>query len=351
MSDLLRFDDRVAIITGAGGGLGRSHALALASRGAKVVVNDLGGDRHGTGESTSAADGVVDEIRAAGGDAVANYDSVEQGSRIVEQAIDHYGRLDIVINNAGILRDVSFHKMTEEEWDLVYRVHLLGAFRVTRAAWPHLREQQYGRLIMTVSAAGIYGNFGQANYGTCKLALLGLTKTLAVEGASKNVHTNAIAPIAGTRISATVMPQAALDRLKPDYVSPIVAYLCHESCQEKRQCLRDGGRLVRKTPLATGPRRKTANRRSADARTNRQSMGANWRLLNCRLSAVGTRIVRADRRSVRNLTPLKPRSAGATSASQPSAGRHAGYTIAAGCAQSIRPASRVVPSGVVCVAA
>lgn len=232
MSEILRFDERVAIVTGAGGGLGRSHALALARRGARVVVNDLGGDRHGSGASSAAADAVVAEIQAEGGEAVANYDSVEDGARLVEQALDAFGRIDVVINNAGILRDVSFHKITDEEWELVYRVHLLGAYRVTRAAWPHLREQTYGRVVMTSSAAGLYGNFGQSNYSTCKMGLVGLTKTLAVEGAGKNVYVNAIAPIAGTRISETVMPQAVVEKLSPDFVSPIVTYLCHETCAE-----------------------------------------------------------------------------------------------------------------------
>src|SRR5881392_995672 len=162
MADELRFDGRVALVTGAGGGLGRSHALLLASRGAQVVVNDLGGSHTGEGKSASAADKVVDEIKAAGGKAVANYDSVEDGDKIVKTAIDAFGKIDIVINNAGILRDVSFPKMTQADWDLVYKVHVLGAFKVTHAAWPHLRDQGYGRVIMTASAAGIYGNFGQA---------------------------------------------------------------------------------------------------------------------------------------------------------------------------------------------
>ena len=162
MADL-RFDGKVAIVTGAGGGLGRSHALLLAARGAKVVVNDLGGSFTGEGKSGGAADKVVAEIKAAGGEAVANYDSVEDGDKIVKTAIDAFGQIDIVINNAGILRDVSFPKMTQQDWDLIYKVHVLGAFKVTYAAWPYMRDQGYGRIIMTASAAGIYGNFGQAN--------------------------------------------------------------------------------------------------------------------------------------------------------------------------------------------
>src|SRR5678816_305206 len=182
MSKELRFDGRVAIVTGAGGGLGRSHALLLAARGAKVVVNDLGGSFTGEGKSASAADRVVAEIKEQGGEAIANHDSVEDGDKIVKTAIDAYGRLDILINNAGILRDVSFQKMTQADWDLVYKVHVLGTFRVTHAAWPHMRDAGYGRIISTASAAGIYGNFGQANYSMAKLGLHGFTQTLALEG-------------------------------------------------------------------------------------------------------------------------------------------------------------------------
>lgn len=238
---MLRFDDRVAVVTGAGGGLGRAHAMLLASRGAKVVVNDLGGAATGGGQSQRAADAVVDEIKAAGGEAVANYDSVEDGGRIVETALDSFGRIDLVINNAGILHDASFHKMTEEDWDLIYRVHVLGSFRVTHAAWPHLRDQAYGRVVMTSSAAGLYGNFGQANYSMAKLGLLGLANTLAVEGAAKNVHVNTIAPLAGSRLTKTVLPEDILQHLDPGYVSPLVAYLCHESCEDTGAVFEVGG--------------------------------------------------------------------------------------------------------------
>jgi len=232
MTNQLRFDRRVALITGAGGGLGRAYALLLAARGASVVVNDLGGSMHGEGAGTTAADRVVAEIQAAGGEAVANYDSVEDGPRLVQTALDAFGRLDIVINNAGILRDVSFQKMSADDWDKIYRVHLYGGYQVTRAAWPILRDQGYGRIIMTSSAAGLYGNFGQANYSAAKLALLGLAQTLAVEGRKRNVLVNAIAPLAGSRMTETILPPELVAALRPEYVAPLVAYLCHESSLE-----------------------------------------------------------------------------------------------------------------------
>lgn len=241
MSNALRFDDRVAIITGAGGGLGRSHALLLASRGAKVVVNDLGGAHTGEGKSASAADKVVAEIVAAGGQAIANYDSVEDGEKIVKTAIDAWGRVDILINNAGILRDVSFPKMSQQDWDLIYRVHILGAFKTTYAAWPYMRDQGYGRIIMTASAAGIYGNFGQSNYSMAKLGLVGFSNTLAIEGKKRNIVVNAIAPIAGSRMTETVLPAALLDALKPELVAPLVARLCHESNQDSGGLYEVGG--------------------------------------------------------------------------------------------------------------
>jgi 3-hydroxyacyl-CoA dehydrogenase/3a,7a,12a-trihydroxy-5b-cholest-24-enoyl-CoA hydratase len=246
MSNELRFDGKVAIVTGAGNGLGRSHALLLASRGARVVVNDLGGSSTGGGRGSEAADKVVAEIKAAGGEAVANYDSVEDGARIVQSALDTWKRVDIVINNAGILRDTSFQKMTEQDWELIYRVHLLGAYRVTQAAWPHLRDQNYGRILFTASAAGIYGNFGQANYSMAKLGLVGLANTLALEGRKKNILVNAIAPIAGSRMTETVLPREVVDALKPEYVSPLVTWLCHEECQETGSLFEVGGGFMAK---------------------------------------------------------------------------------------------------------
>ncbi|HCT40024.1 MAG TPA: serine/threonine protein kinase [Moraxellaceae bacterium] len=225
----IRFDDRVVIVTGAGGGLGRSHALAFAARGARVVVNDLGVSTLGEGGSATPAQKVVDEIIAAGGEAVANYDSVLDGEKIVQTALDNFGRIDILINNAGILRDKSFHKMTEEDWDLVYNVHVKGAFKLTHAAWPHLRDQEYGRIVFTSSASGLYGNFGQANYSMAKLGLHGLAQTLALEGRAKNILVNSIAPVAGSRMTETIMPADVVAKLKPEYVSPLVLWLASEA--------------------------------------------------------------------------------------------------------------------------
>ncbi|XP_048383621.2 peroxisomal multifunctional enzyme type 2 isoform X1 [Stegostoma tigrinum] len=228
----LRFDGKVALVTGAGGGLGRTYALLFAERGASVVVNDLGGNIKGEGKSSSAADRVVQEIRAKGGKAVPNYDSVEEGEKIVQTALDTYGRIDIVVNNAGILRDRSFARISDLDWDLIQRVHLRGSFKVTRAAWNHMKNQKYGRIIMTASSSGIYGNFGQANYSAAKLGLLGLSNTLAIEGQKYNIQCNTIAPAAGSRLTQTILPQELVDALKPEFVAPLVVWLCHESCQE-----------------------------------------------------------------------------------------------------------------------
>jgi 3-hydroxyacyl-CoA dehydrogenase/3a,7a,12a-trihydroxy-5b-cholest-24-enoyl-CoA hydratase len=232
MTDTFRFDDRVVVVTGAGAGLGRSHALEFARRGAKVVVNDLGGGGHGEGRGSEAADQVVEKIRSAGGEAVANYDSVEQGENIIRTALDNYDRIDVVVNNAGILRDSSFAKMTDEDWDLIYRVHALGTYKVTKAAWPVMLEQGYGRIVNTASAAGIYGNFGQANYSFAKRGLIGLTNTLAIEGARKGIKANVIAPVAGSRLTETILPPEVVAALKPEFVTPLVIRLCAEESEE-----------------------------------------------------------------------------------------------------------------------
>ena len=241
--DPLTFDGRVAVITGAGGGLGRSHALELARRGAHVVVNDLGGAVDGTGGSASAAEQVVAEIRAAGGEAVANADSVatpDGGAAIVQCALDTFGRIDIVVNNAGILRDAAFKNVTPELLDAVIDVHLKGAFNVLRTAWPRLREQNYGRVVNTSSGSGLFGNFGQSNYGAAKAGLMGLTRVLSIEGARNNVMANAIAPIAHTRMTEGQIDES----MAPELISPLVAYLCHASCAVTGQAYSVGGGRV-----------------------------------------------------------------------------------------------------------
>lgn len=232
MSHTKRFDERVVIVTGAGAGLGRSHALGFARLGARVVVNDLGGSGSGEGKSNEAADQVVAEIQSFGGEAVANYDSVENGDQIVQTALDNFDRVDVVVNNAGILRDTSFAKMTDADWDLVYRVHALGMYKVTRAAWPHMLAQEYGRIVNTASAAGIFGNFGQANYSFVKLGTHGLTQTLAIEGARKGIMVNTIAPVAGSRLTESILPKQVTEALKPGFVTPLVVKLCSEESRE-----------------------------------------------------------------------------------------------------------------------
>ncbi|XP_037558310.2 peroxisomal multifunctional enzyme A-like, partial [Dermacentor silvarum] len=196
------------------------------------AVNDLGGSRSGEGKSSSAADKVVEDIKAKGGRAVADYNSVEEGDKIIKTAIDNFGRVDILINNAGILRDKAFVNMTPDEFDLIHRVHLRGSFLVTKAAWPYFRKQGYGKVIMTASGAGIYGNFGQANYGSAKLALLGLSNTLAIEGKKYNIACNTIVPLAGSRLTEDIFPPEVFEKLKPSFVSPVVVWLCHDSCPE-----------------------------------------------------------------------------------------------------------------------
>ena len=245
----MRFDGKVAIITGAGGGLGRAYALELARRGAKLVVNDLGGSTHGSGKSSAAADQVVQEIKAAGGEAVANYDSVEDGAHIVQSALDHFGRVDIVINNAGILRDKTFHNMTPELLEPVIQVHLLGAFYVTQPAWLIMREKGYGRVVNTSSNSGILGNFGQSNYGSAKMGLVGFTRVLANEGRKYNIKANAIAPIAATRMTEDILPPEVLKNLTPEYVAPVVGYLCTEEVPDSASVFIVGGGKVQRTAL------------------------------------------------------------------------------------------------------
>ena len=222
------FKGRVAIVTGAGGGLGKQHALALAARGARVVVNDLGGARDGTGDSTGAAHAVVAEIRALGGEAMANGASVTDYSAVqamVQQAMDAWGRVDILVNNAGILRDKSFAKMDLDDFRLVLDVHLMGAVNCTKAVWPIMLAQKYGRVVMTTSSSGLYGNFGQSNYGAAKMALVGLMQTLSIEGAKYDVRVNCLAPTAATRMTEGLMPDAVMEALSPQAVVPAMLVL------------------------------------------------------------------------------------------------------------------------------
>ncbi|MFZ6847015.1 SDR family oxidoreductase [Undibacterium sp. RuRC25W] len=227
----LNFNGRVAIVTGAGGGLGREHALALAARGAKVVVNDLGGARDGSGSSLSAAQAVVEEIRAAGGEAIANGASVTDFAAVqamVAETIAQWGRVDILINNAGILRDKSFAKMDIDDFKLVMDVHLMGAVHCCKAVWPVMTEQKYGRIVMTTSSSGLYGNFGQSNYGAAKMALVGLMQTLALEGAKYDIRVNSLAPTAATRMTESLFPVEFLQALKPSDVVPAMLVLAAE---------------------------------------------------------------------------------------------------------------------------
>jgi NAD(P)-dependent dehydrogenase (short-subunit alcohol dehydrogenase family) len=255
MADL-GYDDKVAIVTGAGGGLGRQHALLLASRGALVVVNDVGGAVDGTGTDAGPGQRVVDEIRAAGGEAVLDTNSVatpEGGAAIVQTALDAYEHIDIVVNNAGILRDKSFHKMTPDLVDPVIDVHLRGAFHVTQPAWVHMRERGYGRVVMTASSAGLFGNFGQANYGAAKMGLVGLAHVLAQEGRTSNILVNAIAPTAGTRMTRDIFGDELADKLAPALVSPLVAWLVHEDCPVTGHTYSVGGGRIARVFVAQGP--------------------------------------------------------------------------------------------------
>ena len=230
MADI-RFDGKVAIVTGAGGGLGRQHALELARRGAKVIVNDLGGAVDGSGGSSEAAGKVVEEIEAFGGQAIANGSSVTDDAGVahmIQQAMDAWGRIDILVANAGVLRDKSFAKMEIADFEFVMNVHLMGSVKPTKALWEIMRTQNYGRIVVTTSSTGLYGNFGQTNYGAAKLSLVGFMNSLKLEGQKNNIHVNAICPVAATRMTEGLMPPAIADRLKPDYVTPGVVYLCSE---------------------------------------------------------------------------------------------------------------------------
>jgi NAD(P)-dependent dehydrogenase (short-subunit alcohol dehydrogenase family) len=248
----LNYDDRVAIVTGAGGGLGRCHALEFARRGARVVVNDLGAAVDGTGQSTSAAQAVVDEITEAGGTAIANTDSVatpDGGRAIVDAATEAFGRVDVLVNNAGILRDAAFKNMTSEQIAAVLQVHLHGSFHVTSAVWPVMREQNYGRIVMTTSGSGLFGQFGQANYGAAKMGLVGLMNVLAIEGQRNGILVNALSPIALTRMTEGVMAET-VENLPPEKVTPVVIYLGHEVCDRTAHIYRVGGSKISRVFIA-----------------------------------------------------------------------------------------------------
>jgi NAD(P)-dependent dehydrogenase (short-subunit alcohol dehydrogenase family) len=249
------FKGRVAIVTGAGNGLGRNHAIELAKRGAKVVVNDLGGSRDGVGSSQSAADRVVEEIKALGGEAVPNYDNVATmggGEFIVQTALGTFGKLDILINNAGILLDGTFAKMDETKWDAVIAIHLKGAFCVTKPAFIQMMKQNYGRIVMTTSGSGLFGNFGQTNYASAKMGVVGFTNVLKLEGAKYNIKTNVIVPIAGTRLTEDIVPPELFKMMKVDFVTPAVLYMCSEQCQDSGVIINAGLGYFSRSAIMTG---------------------------------------------------------------------------------------------------
>ncbi|HNU91686.1 MAG TPA: SDR family oxidoreductase [Spirochaetota bacterium] len=250
------FTGRVAIITGAGAGLGRCYALEMAKRGAKIVVNDLGGSRDGVGSDGAAANKVVEEIKALGGEAVPNYDSVATlagGENIVNTAIKAFGKVDILINNAGILRDKTFIKMDEENWDAVMNVHLKGAFYVTRPAFENMRKNGYGRIVMTTSGAGLFGNFGQTNYASAKMGLIGLTNVLKIEGEKYNIKTNVIVPVAASRLTEDVLPPEFFEKMKPDFVASAVLYMCSEQCVDSGMIINAALGYYSRSAVVTGP--------------------------------------------------------------------------------------------------
>lgn len=257
-SKFLMFNGQTAIITGAGRGLGREYALLLASRGANVVVNDCGGTRSGDqGGKESVADKVCDEIRkiSTSCKAVANFDSVatESGAKnLVDCAIKNFNRVDILINNAGILRDKSFAKMTIDDWDQVCNIHLRGSFLITKLCWPIMRQQEHGRIVMTSSTSGLYGNFGQANYAAAKMGLIGLSNTLAIEGEKANIHCNTVVPMAASRMTQDILPEELSQRLGPAYVAPLVAWLCHKECEENGAIYEAAGKWFGRHSLQRG---------------------------------------------------------------------------------------------------
>ncbi len=256
MSQALRFDERVVVVTGAGGGLGRHYALELARRGARVVVNDLGCSKHGEESSPLPADEVVQEIRTLGGEAVASYDdvaTVSGGKAVVQTALDAFDGIDILINNAGIIRDGFFARMKEENWDAVLDVHLKGAFCVTAPAFKEMRKRSYGRIVMTTSGSGIFGNVGQANYASAKMGLVGLTNVLKLEGLKRNIKSNMVAPIAGTRLTRNIVTPDLFERMRVEYVTPVVLYLCSERCRDSGLIINAGFGHYSRSVMVTAP--------------------------------------------------------------------------------------------------
>ena len=254
MSDI-SFTGRAAVVTGAGAGLGREYAIELARRGAQVVVNDVGGTINGIGTSHAAADQVVEEIRALGGEAVASYDSVATvagGERVIGTAIHAFGKVDILINNAGIVRDKTFINMDEESWDVVMNVHVKGAYCVSKPAFRNMKEHRYGRIVTTASGAGLFGNFGQANYGTAKMALVGFTNVLRLEGERYGIKVNTVVPNAATRMSEGAMTEEMHKKLKIGSVPPAVLYLCSEECVDSGMCINAFGGYISRSAILTG---------------------------------------------------------------------------------------------------
>ncbi len=248
----IRFDDKVVVITGAGGGLGRNYALFLAERGARVCVNDLGGATDGTGSSDAPARRVVDEIEAAGGEAIANYDDVSRAdgaNNLIRQTIDRFGTIDVLICNAGILRDRTFLKMPAEDFELVLRVHLMGSVYVTKAAFPVMKEKGYGRIVLTTSVSGLFGNFGQTNYSAAKLGIVGFMNSLKLEALKYNILVNTIAPLAETRLGAGAFPDELAATLKPGFITPAVAYLCSDQCRTTGDIISAAGGWYRKVQM------------------------------------------------------------------------------------------------------
>jgi NAD(P)-dependent dehydrogenase (short-subunit alcohol dehydrogenase family) len=267
----IRFDGKVAIVTGAGGGLGRSHAMEFARRGAKVVVNDLGGARDGTGGNSAAAEAVVAEIKAKGGEAIANGSSVTGDAGVanmIKQTMDTWGRIDILVNNAGILRDKTFIKMPVEDFQLVVDVHLMGTVKPTKAVWPIMKEQGYGRIVVTTSSSGLYGNFGQSNYGAAKLGVVGLINTLKLEGQKDNIRSNALAPTAFTRMTADLFPADTEELFSPEAVTPAAIYLASEDAPNGMVLCAGAGvfsvaQIMESMPVALGREEDTAEKIAA----------------------------------------------------------------------------------------